>query len=251
MVVCLDNDILQFIPVAMESLLKQADVRELYDFIPFVNQVVQKFKKDIVPFLQQVFMPIVSTIFRALTTIIDERDQVSQAERKLLQRGYFTFLSTLVNNNVTEVLSNQSSQNLREVLTTVIHGAVEIPDPVGQKTCFGILRKLVEVWGDDRNCVSFNDFIYKSIVPACFMAPMKPTFDLTDAQAVLALNECASCLKSIHDKRGDEFLIFLQVNYLPTHSLPQPAIQEFCRMLVSDYKVFHNFFKTFFIQARS
>ena len=44
MVVCLDSDILQFIPLAMDSLLKQADVRELYDFIPFVNQVVQKFK---------------------------------------------------------------------------------------------------------------------------------------------------------------------------------------------------------------
>jgi len=53
-------------------------------------------------------MPIVSTIFRALTTTIDERDQVSQTERKLLQRGYFTFISTLVNNNVTEVLSTQS-----------------------------------------------------------------------------------------------------------------------------------------------
>ena len=44
MVVCLDTDILPFIPVAMHSLLEQADVRELYDFIPFVNQVVQKFK---------------------------------------------------------------------------------------------------------------------------------------------------------------------------------------------------------------
>ena len=28
-------------------------------------------------------------------------------EKKLLQRGYFSFLVTLVNNNVTEVLSNQ------------------------------------------------------------------------------------------------------------------------------------------------
>jgi len=30
----------------------------------------------------------------------------------------------------------------------------------------------------------FNEFIYKHIIPACFMAPMKPTFDLTDAQTV-------------------------------------------------------------------
>jgi len=67
------------------------------------------FQKAIVPFLQQVFMAIVSTIFRALTTTIDERDQVSQTERRLLQRGYFTFISTLVNNNVTEVLSTQST----------------------------------------------------------------------------------------------------------------------------------------------
>jgi len=66
------------------------------------------FQKAMVPYLQQVFMPIVSTIFRALTTTIDERDQVSQTERKLLQRGFFTFISTLVNNNVTEVLSMQS-----------------------------------------------------------------------------------------------------------------------------------------------
>jgi len=44
MVVCLDTDMLPFIPIAMHSLLEQADVRELYDFIPFVNQVVQKFK---------------------------------------------------------------------------------------------------------------------------------------------------------------------------------------------------------------
>jgi len=66
------------------------------------------FQKRIVPFLQQVFMPIVSTIFRALTASIDERDQVSQTERKLLQRGYFTFISTLVNNNVAEVLNAQS-----------------------------------------------------------------------------------------------------------------------------------------------
>lgn len=31
----------------------------------------------------------------------------------------------------------------------------------------------------------FEDFMYKSIVPACFMAPMKSTFDLADAQTVL------------------------------------------------------------------
>src|SRR6218665_2499277 len=63
---------------------------------------------DIVPFLQQVFMPIVSKIFEVLAVSVDERDQVTQGDRKMLHRGYFTFISTLVTNNVAQVLSNQS-----------------------------------------------------------------------------------------------------------------------------------------------
>ena len=34
----------------------------------------------------------------------------------------------------------------------------------------------------------FDDIIYKEIAPACFMAPMKPTFDLADGQTVLVSN---------------------------------------------------------------
>ena len=39
--------------------------------------------------------------------------------------------------------------------------------------------------GGKDGMVGFPDFIYKNIVPACFMAPLKPTFDLSDAQTVL------------------------------------------------------------------
>jgi len=38
-------------------------------------------------------------------------------------------------------------ENLRQVLTTVVDAAVQLTDPVTQKLCFAILRKLVEVWG--------------------------------------------------------------------------------------------------------
>ena len=44
MVVCLDAEVLPFIPVAVESLLQHADAREMYDFIPLLNQVIGKFK---------------------------------------------------------------------------------------------------------------------------------------------------------------------------------------------------------------
>ena len=48
--------------------------------------------------------------------------------------------------NGTAVLTVDAA-NLEQVLTSIIHGAVELTDPVGQKTCFAILRKLIEVWG--------------------------------------------------------------------------------------------------------
>ena len=44
LVVCLEDEILPFIPVAMEKLLKNPDAKELHDFIPLINQVVNKFK---------------------------------------------------------------------------------------------------------------------------------------------------------------------------------------------------------------
>lgn len=33
--------------------------------------------------------------------------------------------------------------------------------------------------------MGFVDFMYKSIIPACLMAPMKPSFDLNDGQTSL------------------------------------------------------------------
>lgn len=251
MVVCLEADILPFIPIAMDNLLKYADLKQMYDFIPFINQVVQKFKADIVPFLQEVFMPIVSTIFQALTTSVDERDQVTQGDRRLLQRGYFTFISTVVTNNVAQVLSNQSPQSLHQVLMTIIYGAVDIPDPMSQKICFQILKKLIEIWGDKNGLNGFEDFMYKNIIPACFIAPMKSTFDLSDAQTVLVLNESAACLKAAHEKRGDEFIQFLQNNYLQTLNISHPISQELCQALQSNNKTFQTYYKAFFIQARS
>ena len=44
MVVCLEREILPFIPITMGHLLRSADARELYDFIPLINQVICKFK---------------------------------------------------------------------------------------------------------------------------------------------------------------------------------------------------------------
>ncbi|XP_063443506.1 exportin-T-like isoform X2 [Mytilus trossulus] len=251
MVVCMEKEILPFVPVVLENLLKQPDARELHDFLPLMNQMIMKFKSAISPFLQEVFMPLVSTIYQVLTTPTDELDQVTANDKKMLQRSYYLFICTIVANDVLDVLKNQDMQNLNQVLITFIQGAVDIPDPQSQKMCFNILRKLVDSWGGNDGMAGFVDFMYKSIIPACLMAPMKPSFDLNDGQTSLALGECSNCLREIYGKRGDEMIQYLQSEYLPTLQLSQQQTEEFCQVLKADSKMFRTYFKNFFMKAKS
>lgn len=47
---------------------------------------------------------------------------------------------------------------------SVVQGAVEFPDPVAQKNCFVILRRLTEAWGDkDTGPPGFLEFLYTQV----------------------------------------------------------------------------------------
>lgn len=250
LVVCLEEEVLPLVPRACEQLLRNPDVRSVQELIPLINQIVCKFKKEVVPFLQRMFMPLVGVIFTALAAPVEPGDEQAVRDRQLLQRAYFLFVAAIVTNNVVEVVAAQDAQSLEQVFATIIQGAVEFPDPVAQKTCFTILRKMVELWGGADAEPHFVDFVYKSVVPACFHAPLKDTFDLTDAQTILALSESALCMKTILSKRGEELKEYLCNQYLPTLLSPQ-QIQDYCAHLQADPKVFKSYLKAFFQGLRT
>ncbi|XP_038054110.1 exportin-T-like [Patiria miniata] len=251
MIICLEESLLPYVPMAVEHLLKKSEARDIHEFIPLINQIASKFKRTIVPFMRSVFMPIVTTIFSVLGQPADELDIQAKQDKDLLKRSYFQFLQTLVANDVSEVISSQDAENFKQVLLTIIQGAVESQDPIVQKTAFAILRKLVDKWAGKDGLPGFRDFIYKYIVPACFMAPLKATFNLSDGQTVLALNEDAAVLKSVLAKEGSQLISFLQQDYFPSLPLgPEPA-QAFCRALQEmELKMFRNYSKVFFESAR-
>ncbi|KAK9975519.1 hypothetical protein ABG768_020773 [Culter alburnus] len=276
MIICLEEEVLPFIPAASQHMLKDCEAKDLQEFIPLISQITAKFKNQVSPFLQEIFMPLVMAIFEVLSRPAEENDQTAALEKQMLRRSYFSFIQTIASSGMNEVMASQGetsllscsehkpvclntgtdllclagAENIERVLFTIIQGAVDFPDPVAQKTCFIILSRLVELWGGKDGLVGFPDFIYKHIVPACFMAPLKPTFDLSDAQTVLTLSECTLTLHMIHLKRGPECVQFLQ-EYLPSLQVSPEITQELCQVLQQpDVKVLKNYMKVFFQQAK-
>nr|XP_057923404.1 exportin-T [Doryrhamphus excisus] len=251
MIICLEEEVLPFIPAASEHMLKDCEAKDLQEFIPLISQITAKFKRQVSPFLQQVFMPLVLAIFEVLGRPAEDNDQAAALEKQMLRRSYFSFIQTIAGSGMNEVMANQGPENMERVVFTIIQGAVDFPDPVAQKTCFIVLAKLVELWGGKDGMPGFSDFVYKHIVPACFLAPLKPTFDLSDAQTVLTLSEAVITLKTIHLKQGAEFVHFLQHDYLPSLHVSPDIAQELCHVLQQpDVKVLKTYMKAFFQQAK-
>ncbi|ESO01347.1 hypothetical protein HELRODRAFT_192301 [Helobdella robusta] len=252
MVICMDTDILQFIPTSVEGLMLNASIKQLHEFIPFLNQLIQKFKKTIVPYMQKVFIPIISLIQKSLTSAaVDEEDQVIQMEKKMLQRGYYGYINVIINNDTAEILSNQEPNDLNIILTTIIQGAANCSDPTAQKTCFAILKRMIEIWGGTNIVPNLREFVYKEIVPCCFQVPLSNEFDVVDAQTILVLNEIAGCLGKAHRTIGPELINYVTFTYLPSLNFNNQVIQEFCQNLAqSNDKIFQNYLKSFVLQVR-
>ncbi|XP_063847188.1 exportin-T-like [Scylla paramamosain] len=253
LVVCLDgNSLLPLLPSASQALLHTPSTNALTEYLPLINQSITKFQKDIGPFLQTIFVPLVSAIFTALSEPLEENEEEEKRTRRLLQRGYYLFLTTIVSNNLLDTLAALDATTLHQVLMSVVQGAVEFPDPVAQKNCFVILRRLTEAWGEkDVGPPGFVEFLYTQVVPACFLAPLKTTFDLNDAQTILALHESVTCLQSVYKRRGEELVSYLRSEYLPKMELSPDLIAEYCQALTSDAKFFRNYSKVFFQRAKS
>jgi len=244
MIICLGEDVLPYIPIAVTHLLKDCQMRDIQEFIPLINQLVTRFKTGISPFLSSILMPLVTQIFALIQANVDPNDLQALKEKQLLQRSYFLFITTIVNASLVDVIAGQEASNFKEILLSLVHGAVEIPDPQGQKNCFVIFHKLLDCWGHNEN---FKEFIYDHIIPSCFMAPLKPTFDLNDAQTILVLQEIANTLKTTLTKRGVELIQWLQQSYLPQNNCPNEIIEEYSHALQTmDGKQFKNYLKAFY-----
>ena len=150
LIVCLDeNEILPLLPLLIRSVfLPQSyfTVQTIQEIVPLINQFVVKFKsswmfhQNLLPFLNEFFLPFVSYIFNLTNSgSLEEEDKVN------LQRAYFNFIF-IITNNVPEVLKNLDTQLFEQILITLVQG-LEMNDLTMQKNCINIFRRLVENHG--------------------------------------------------------------------------------------------------------
>jgi hypothetical protein len=63
MIICVDSEMLEYLPVIIEQFLRITnEPKDLYDLLPLVNQVVSKYKQQVVGFMQSMLMQLVNAL---------------------------------------------------------------------------------------------------------------------------------------------------------------------------------------------
>uniref|UniRef100_A0A6A7FWH1 Exportin-T n=3 Tax=Hirondellea gigas TaxID=1518452 RepID=A0A6A7FWH1_9CRUS len=248
MIVCLEPaDMIPLFAAASQTLLLTPSLHHLTEYLPLINQLASKAKSLCSEFMKSILSHLVYSVFAAVNSPADGSDEDDARQRRYLQRYYYALFTTLASHDLAPVLTTLDQQLLDQILMSVIQGAVEFPDPSAQKSCFITLRHLIKCWaGSDNAPSNFISFLYTQVVPACFLAPLKSTFNLEDATTLQALYESGNCLKTLHDKRGDELINYLRNQYFPTMNLAPHLVNAYLNALVADDKFFRNHLKIFF-----
>ncbi|KAF3902259.1 Exportin-T [Arthrobotrys entomopaga] len=265
MVGVLGLSILRLLPRWIEGLLAENSSKgELSIFLRLLDQLIHGFKKDINGYLDQLLTPLCSKVFQISTQPTTGTDD--QLETAELKREYLTFLSTILNSDLSEIFMSAANQpNFQNLLQTVEHFAKDVSDPHAERMAIALMARMSSVWGGpeipetilpedkkknpqapvpgfDRFMITFSEI--------CWGVPANPAFDAKDAQSRLVLGEVATLQKVIYGRTGSNFVTYLQGTYFPSINFPEQAAEEYLLALQQlDHKKFKKFFQNFVLQS--
>ncbi|KAJ3412382.1 pre-tRNA nuclear export protein [Chytridiales sp. JEL 0842] len=217
---CIGDDILPFVqPLITAGLFNATTAKELNSFLPSISQLMHKFKKFMIPILNDSLGTIMERIFyyqNQPATGYDDRMEVAD-----LRRSYLTFLNTVFINELEDIfisdgLSNSPNAGMvgAKALTNADKGRKEGPLGVGGKSPLP----------------GFDKIIYQNIVRTLFEIPLKPEFNAADGQSLVVFAEMASLHKTILSVQGLEYIEYLQT-FLPSIQCPPEVVLQFTSAL--------------------
>lgn len=70
MIICIDNEVFEYVPASIEHFLKQSnEPKDLHDLMPLLNQVMIKYKQQIVPFMQSILMQLTDAVLNFVNSL--------------------------------------------------------------------------------------------------------------------------------------------------------------------------------------
>ncbi|KAL1916477.1 uncharacterized protein VTP21DRAFT_5668 [Calcarisporiella thermophila] len=256
---CLGAKILPYLPPVITGLLTNCKLSELVDFLPFIGQIIYKFKPSIFNIVNDLLLPLVKRVFVFLNQTPSGTDEALMLID--LRKAYLNFIHMLFNSELERVfISDLNRPHLNIILQSILHYASDTSNVQSQKLAFGILLKMVNAWAENQangtnssvNLPGFDQFVYGDLVRACFEVPAKPGFDLTDGQTVLVVGEIALLQRAIFERGGAAFADYLREGYLPSIQCPPSLADEYVQALQQlDAKNFKKYFQTFVQKSKA
>lgn len=274
LVTCVGPIIIPTIPPLINGLLAECKPTELIDFLPFLSLIMHKYKDDIKPMINDLFLPLVNRIFYILQQPATGTDDANmQAD---LRKGYLNFVHSLFTYGIESILVSEANRpHLEPIIQNIFSYAMDTSDGSTEKAAFALVTKMVMTWGSGNKANTssngvpgktkkdaaasrpssplpgFDRLIYDHLVPMCFEIPSKPTFDLGDAETQLVLAEIAALQKAIYDKLGSDAVNYLSGVYFPRINCPPELATEYLQNLQQlEGKQFKAFFIKFIRQSR-
>lgn len=110
------ENILDKIPHLIGGLLRNSTTLELIDFLPFLGQLIHKFKVTICQtsltfqpnirnFLDELMLPLLSRIFESLNKPVEGTDDV--IEQTSMRKAYLSFILNLLNNGMESIFVSE------------------------------------------------------------------------------------------------------------------------------------------------
>ncbi|KAG0141009.1 hypothetical protein CROQUDRAFT_52387 [Cronartium quercuum f. sp. fusiforme G11] len=224
---------LPHVPVFIDCLMEKLTVTEFVDFLPFVAQLIHRYKAEFGALLDSLLIPLVSKIVGFLgqpNTGTD--DIITQSE---LRRAYFNLINSIINTNLHAVfLTERNLCHLESILQTITQQVgSEDALPSDLRLGIGVLHRLASTWlkpcqsTEPSPVPGFERFLYDHVIPLCFSLPTRSKFDWSDAESYLILGEIANLLHILITIRGDEFDQFMIGAFFPSIACPPEKGQLF------------------------
>jgi len=110
------ENILEKIPPLIGGLLRKSTTWELIDFLPFLGQLIHKFKvrscndqAEIQPgirnFLDELMLPLLSRIFESLNKAVEGTDDI--VEQTSMRKAYLSFILNLFSNGMESIFVSE------------------------------------------------------------------------------------------------------------------------------------------------